>query len=109
MQQEAHALQAMPFDTEFQKRDKALFAFFMMIYARMSAMASLKLWHVNLELSRVFQGAREVNTKGAKTIHCQFYPFDKAYYECFAASVDYWCEVKLFGPEDTLFPQGCLG
>ena len=43
MQQAAHAFQAMPFETEFEKRDKALFAFFMLttfLASFMSAPAS---------------------------------------------------------------------
>ncbi len=109
MQQAAHAFQAMPFETEFERRDKALFAFFMLTGARDGAVASLKLKHVNVALGHVFQDAREVNTKAAKTIHCQFFPVDKAYADCFAAWVTYLREVKLFGPEDALFPKARVG
>lgn len=105
MQQAAHAFQAMQFESEFQKRDKALFAFFMLTGARDGAVASLKLKHVNVDLGHVFQDAREVNTKAAKTIHCQFFPVDAVYRECFAAWVTYLREVKLFGPDDALFPK----
>jgi integrase len=109
MQQAAHAFQAMPFEKEFQKRDKALFAFFMLTGARDGAVASLKLKHVNTELGHVFQDAREVKTKAAKTIMCQFFPVDVAYRDCFAAYVIYLREVKLFGPEDALFPKARVG
>lgn len=105
VQQAGHAFQAMPFETEFQKRDKALFAFFMLTGARDGAVASLKIKHVNVALGHVFQDAREVNTKAAKTIHCQFFPVDPAYRTCFAAYVTFLREVKLFGPEDALFPK----
>ncbi|MBB57200.1 MAG: integrase [Rhodospirillaceae bacterium] len=109
MQQAAHAFQAMPFETEFQKRDKALFAFFMLTGARDGAVASLKLKHVNIELGHVFQDAREVNTKAGKTIHCQFFPVDAAYRTCFTDWVAYLVEVKLFGQEDALFPKAKVG
>ena len=105
MQQAAFAFQAMPFETEFRKRDKALFAFFMLTGARDGAVASLKIKHVNVALGHVFQDAREVNTKAAKTIHCQFFPVGAAYRECFIAWMTYLREVKLFGPEDALFPK----
>lgn len=105
MQQAAHAFQAMPFETAFQKRDKALFAFFMLTGARDGAVASLKLKHVNVDLGHVFQDAREVKTKAAKTIMCQFFPVDPAYRICFAAYVAYLRDVELFGPEDALFPK----
>ena len=109
MQQVAHAFQAMPFETEFQKRDKALFAFFMLTGARDGAVASLRLKHVNIELGHVFQDARQVDTKNAKTIMCQFFPVDAAYHACFAAYVTFLIEVKLFGPEDALFPKARIG
>lgn len=109
MQQAAHAFQAMPFETEFQKRDKALFAFFILTGARDGAVASLKLKHVNVDLGHVFQDAREVKTKAAKTIHCQFFPVGAAYRNCFCAYVTYLREVKLFGPEDALFPKALMG
>lgn len=109
MQQVAHAFQAMPFETPFQKRDKALLAFFMLTGARDGAVASLKLKHVNIELGHVFQDAREVNTKGAKTIMTQFCPVDVAYRDCFADYVAYLRNVELFGPEDALFPKARVG
>ena len=109
MQQATHAFQAMPFGTEFEKRDKALFAFFMLTGARDGAVVSLKIKHVNVELGHVFQDAREVNTKGSKTIMCQFFPVGAAYRECFTAWVTFLREVKLFGPEDALFPKAQVG
>ncbi len=105
VEQAVHAFQAMPFETEFEKRDKALFAFFMLTAARDGAVASLKLKHVNVDLGHVFQDAREVKTKAAKTIHCQFFPVDPCYRECFRDYVTFLREVKLFGPEDALFPK----
>lgn len=109
MQQAAHAFQAMPFETEFDKRDKALFAFFMLTGARDGAVASLKLKHVNADLGHVFQDARDVNTKNAKTIMCQFFPVDDAYRTCFTEWVRFLREDKLFGPEDALFPKADMG
>lgn len=109
MQQAAHAFQAMPSETEFDKRDKALFAFLMLIGARDGAVASLKLKHVNISLGHVYQDAREVNTKGAKTINCQFLPVGRDYRECFTEWVLYLTEAKLFGPDDALFPKAKVG
>ena len=109
MQQAAHAFQAMPFGDDFQKRDKALFAFFMLTSARDGAVASLKLKHVNIDLGHAFQDAREVKTKAAKTIHCQFFPVGAAYRDCFTAWVAVLHTKKLFGPEDALFPKALVG
>ena len=52
----------MPSATEFERRDKALFAFFMLTGARVGAVASLKLKHVDLFNGKVYQDPREVNT-----------------------------------------------
>ena len=105
----AHAFQAMPNGTEFERRDKALFAFFMLTGARVGAVASLRLKHIDLFHGRVHQDAREVNTKFAKTIDTVFFPVDPAYISCFAEWVTYLREVKLFGPQDALFPKPEVG
>ena len=109
MQQAAHAFQAMPFETVFDKRDKALFAFLMLIGARDGAVASLKLKHVNVNLGHVYQDAREVKTKAAKTFNCQFLPVDPSYRTCFTEWYSYLTDNKLFGPEDALFPKALIG
>jgi len=109
MQQAAHAFQAMPFEDHFDKRDKALFAFFMLTGARDGAVASLRLKQVNIKLGHVFQHAREVKTKNAKNIMCQFFPVEAAYLKCFTAWVEFLANEKLFGPDDALFPKADMG
>ena len=74
-----HAFQAMPSATEFERRDKALFAFFMLTGARVGAVASLRLKHIDLFNGKVFQDPREVNTKAAKYIDTVFMPVYAAY------------------------------
>lgn len=105
MQQCLRAFEAMPERDEFEFRDKALFAFFMLTGARDGAVASLRLKHVNVEARHVFQDGREVNTKGAKTIDTWFFPVDSAYLECFTRWMTHLCEERLWGPEDALFPK----
>lgn len=104
-----HAFQAMPQATEFQHRNKALFAFFMLTGARVGAVASLRLKHIDLFHGHVFQDGRDVDTKNAKTIDTTFFPVDPAYLECFTAWVYYLREVRLFGPQDALFPKPEMG
>ncbi|WP_417718311.1 tyrosine-type recombinase/integrase [Salipiger sp.] len=104
-----HAFQAMPNGTEFERRDKALFAFFMLTGARVGAVASLRLKHIDLFHGKVFQDARDVNTKAAKTIDTTFFPVDPAYLACFTVWVDHLRAVKLFGPQDALFPKPEMG
>lgn len=100
-----HAFQAMPGATELEQRDKALFAFFMLTGARVGAVASLRLKHIDLFNGRVFQDPREVNTKAAKEIDTTFFPVDPVYLECFTAWIDYLRTTKLFGPADAVFPK----
>lgn len=104
-----HAFQAMPQETEFQHRDKALFAFFMLTGARVGAVASLRLKHIDLFHGRVSQDGRDVETKNGKTIDTTFYPVDPAYLECFTAWVQHLRDVRLFGPHDALFPKPEMG
>lgn len=104
-----HAFEAMPWGTETEKRDRALFAFLMLTGARIGAVASLKLKHVNLPEQHVRQDAREVATKNAKTIDTWFFPVDRAYLECFTDWLTFLKVDKLFGPEDALFPKPLVG
>ena len=100
-----HAFQAIPEHTELQQRDKAVFAFLMLTCARVSAVASLKLKHVNLIDGSVFQDGREVDTKNKKIFTTYFYPVDQVYLDYFTSWVNLLREDKLFGPEDPLFPK----
>ncbi len=105
MEQAFHAFQGMPDRTDFEKRDKALFAFFMLTGARDGAVASLKLKHINLFDGLVYMDARDVNTKNSKTFQTYFFPVDAAYLECFTAWVGYLRKDLLFGDGDALFPK----
>lgn len=105
MEQSLHAFQAMPFETDLQKRNKALFAFFMLTGARDGAVASLKLRHVDLYEGRVFQDGRDVKTKNSKTFYTWFFPVDAAYRECFSEYVTFLRKEKLFSDGDALFPK----
>ncbi len=105
MQQCLRAFEAMPEGNEYELKDKALFAFFMLTGARDGAVASLRLKHVSLDQKHVFQDPREVNTKNAKTIDTWFFPVDPGYLEVFTRWVLHLKEVRFFGPEDALFPK----
>lgn len=104
-----HAFQAMPSATEFEKRDKALFAFFMLTGARVGAVASLRIKHIDLFNGRVFQDPRDVNTKAAKQIDTTFFPVDPAYLECFTEWMDFLRVEKFFGLSDAVFPKAEMG
>ena len=65
-------LAAMPADTVLERRDRALVAFAALTGARVGALASFRLEHVNIEEGYVEQDARTVRTKFAKTFRTYF-------------------------------------
>ena len=99
-----HVINTMPSSTEIERRDRALIAFTLLTGARDSAIASMKLKHVNLIASHVNQDAREVNTKFSKTFNTFFFPVGDEIREIVAQWVSYLQEDKLWGNDDPLFP-----
>lgn len=104
-----HAFDHLPDGTDIERRNKALFAFLMITGARDGAIASCRLKHIDLVECSVFQDAREVRTKGAKTFTTYFLPVDQVYRDCFERWIEYLREEKLFGHDDALFPPPEMG
>jgi integrase/recombinase XerD len=104
-----HAFAQMPSATLLQRRDKALFAFLMLTGARDGAIASLRLKHIDLVQNCVYQDARDVKTKFAKTFATTFFPVGPEYLQCFRDWVEFLRKDQLFGPGDALFPKPLMG
>ena len=104
LEQVRHVISTMPTETGIERRDRALVAFTPLTGARDSAIASMKLKHVDLIASQVFQDAREVNTKFSKTFPTFFFPVGDEIRAIVAEWVSYLREVKLWGADDPLFP-----
>jgi len=104
MEMARHAFNYMPEATDLDRRNKALFAFLMLTGARDGATASLRLKHINMIDGCVYQDAREVKTKNAKTFTTFFLPVDSEYLACFTDWVNHLQRELLFGPDDALFP-----
>ncbi|MGJ8604412.1 MAG: site-specific integrase [Marivita sp.] len=104
MEMVRHAFNFIPESTEVERRDKALFAFFMLTGARDGAVASLRIKHINMIDGCVYQDAREVRTKNAKTFTTFFLPVDADYLICFTEWLNHLKKERLFGPDDPLFP-----
>lgn len=104
-----HAFDNMPEVTEIERRNKALFAFLMVTGARDGAISSFRLKHVDLIEGSVFQDAREVRTKAAKTFTTYFLPVDPVYRTCLESWVSFLRDEKLFGHDDALFPPPEMG
>ena len=74
LEQMKHVIQTMPVRTEIERRNRALVAFALLTGARDSAIASMKLKHVDLKEGCVHQDAREVKTKFSKTFTTYYFP-----------------------------------
>lgn len=84
-------------------------AFLMLTAARDRAVASMRLKHVDLVQGCVYQDARDVKTKFAKTFITWFFPVDDACLQNINAWVNYLRQDELFGPSDALFPKPRIG
>jgi integrase len=104
LEQIKHVIHTMPASTEIERRNRALIAFTLLTGARDSAIASMKLKHVDLTANSVNQDAREVNTKFSKTFPTFFFPVGDEIREIVAEWVSYLREDKLWGNDDPLFP-----
>ena len=109
LEQVHRVLEAMPAETDIEKRNRALIAFAILTGARDGALASFKLKHVNLAEGVVYQDAREVNTKASKSFSTWFFPIGG---DALAIFTD-WCrhlrEELLWGNDDPLFPKTAIG
>lgn len=99
------AIFAMPTGTETQRRDQALMAFLLSTAMRDAALAGLKLKHVSIENSRVFQDPRDIKTKFRKSIETFFYPVGDDVLAIVKNWVAFLTDEKHFGPDDPLFPK----
>ena len=104
LEQVKNLLSKMPTVTEIERRNRALVAFTLLTGARDSAIASMKLKHVDLVAGYVDQDAREVKTKFAKTFRTFFFPVGDEVREIVADWVKYLREMKLWGDDEPLFP-----
>ena len=104
LEQVKHVIAAMPTNTDIERRNRALIAFTLLTGARDSAIASMKLKHVDLTANSVNQDAREVKTKFSKTFNTFFFPVGDEIRGIVAEWVAYLREEKLWGNDDALFP-----
>jgi site-specific recombinase XerD len=109
LEQCQRALAAMPTDTVLARRDRALFALALITAARISALASFRLGHVNIERGFIDQDARTVRTKGAKTFRTFFMPVDDNARSIVSDWVAELSSDHLWGPTDPLFPKTKMG
>ena len=104
LEQIRHVVQLMPFESEIEKRDRAVVALTILTGARDGAAASLKLKHVDLDRRMIEQDAREVRTKFSKSFPTYFFPVGDEIETVVADWVKFLTTEKLFGFDDPLFP-----
>ena len=109
LEQIHHVIDSMPSDTPIERRNRALIAFTILTGARDSAIASFRLCHVDIADSSVYQDARVVKTKFAKTFRTYFFPVDQKYFDIVSEWVTYLKTELLYGDEAPLFPKTKMG
>lgn len=104
LEQVKHVIGKMPASGEIGRRDRALVSFALLTGARDSAIASMKLKHLDVKEGCVYQDAREVKTKFSKTFTTYFFPVGDEIREIVVDWVQFLREEKLWGNDDPLFP-----
>ncbi|MBK9625412.1 MAG: site-specific integrase [Rhodocyclaceae bacterium] len=104
MAQVKHVISVMPASTAIERRNRALIAFTLLTCARVGAIASLKLKHIDLVTGCIDQDAREVNTKFSKTFTTFFFRVGDEILQIVEEWVVYLREDMLWGNDDPLFP-----
>jgi site-specific recombinase XerD len=101
-------LSRMPVATLTEKRNRGIVAFALLSGARVGAMASLLIKHVDLAAQTVLQDGREVRTKGRKTFTSCFFPVGPEPVAIFADYLEVLSRLG-FSPADPLFPAVRVG
>ena len=109
LEQVVAVLAAMPAATALERRDRALVAFTAITGARVAALASFRLGHVDLDGGFVEQDARTVDTKFAKTFRTYFMPVCDGAVDLVRGWVEELRGDHLWGPAGPLFPAAVMG
>jgi integrase/recombinase XerD len=105
VEQIKHVLAMMPNNSATERRDKAVIAFALLTGARDSAIASLKLKHIDIQAGTIYQDAREVNTKFSKSFTTGFFPVGDDVRDIVVQWVEYLQHDQLIGHDAPLFPK----
>lgn len=105
LEQIRQAIAVMPAVTEIERRDRTLMSCAILTGARVSALASLRLRHVDLENRLVKQEPDQVRTKGRKRIDTFFFPVGLEPEQELRDWVKYLREERGYGDNDPLFPR----
>jgi integrase len=109
LEQVGWVLEAMPAETVLERRDRALIAFAAITGARVQALATFRLGHVDVAGGFIEQDARTVATKFRKTFRTYFMPVCDAAMELVRRWIAELRDDHLWGPDDPLFPATAMG
>lgn len=99
------AIQAMPYGTPIEIRNRALIATCAVTGIRGKALVTLRLKHFDNARRLFTQDPREVDTKFSKLIQTFIFPLDDELEQIVMEWVNYLETRKLFAPHDPLFPK----
>jgi integrase/recombinase XerD len=102
-------IQAMPFESEVEKRNKVLVSLLFLTGARISALISLKIKHVDLNLKSINQHPKEVKTKNRKRIKTYFFPVGQLACDVMIDYSRFLIQTKTMSKNDPLFPRNLPG
>jgi len=109
IEQVHHVLANMPAASDIERRNQALIALALLTGARAAALASLKLKHIDLEQTCIYQDAREVKTKNSKTFTTWFCPAGGDALQIITDWCEYLRKDLLWSEDDPLFPKTQIG
>lgn len=104
LEQLKQVIALMAHDGEIDQRNRALLAFTVLTGARVGAVASVKMRHIDMTAGSVYQDARQVRTKFGKSYTTFFFPVDGIFRGVLDQWVAYLRETKHYGNDDPLFP-----
>lgn len=105
IEQVIHTLSRMPKNSAIELRNRALVAFTLLTGARVGALASAKLKHIDLNAGLFMQDAKDVNTKFSKTFPTYFFQVNDEVLQIVIDWIKYLKEELLWGEGDPLFPS----
>lgn len=105
VEQVRHVILSMPHDTDIENRNRAMIALALLTAARVNALASVCLKHLDIGDRRLHQDARDVRTKASKTITTWFFPVGEDIFTIVAGWADHLRGHLLYGPDDPPFPS----
>jgi site-specific recombinase XerC len=109
VEQMCRVLAAMPAGNVFERRDRALVAFATLTVARVAALVSFRLMHVDAAQGYVEHDAGSVDTKAAKTFRTFFMPVVEGALEIVRNWIVELEREHAWGRTDPLFPQTEMG